>query len=213
MSADFAQEDHAEWAALYAAGALPPADQARYERHLAAGCPECVAELRRFERVVTALAAAVPTIAPAAATRETLLERLAQPVPGTSPLRSHLEPGERQAEGGSLSVQRASEASWEPAAVEGVQLRVLFVDRAKNQFTALVRMAPGTAYPSHIHSGPEECLVLEGDLDIGDLVLGPGDYQRAPEGSRHGVQRTERGCLLFITSSLTDVFDSAGPQE
>jgi hypothetical protein len=34
----------------------------------------------------------------------------------------------------------------------------------------------------------------------------PGDYQRAPKGSRHGVQRTEQGCLLLITSSLTDVF-------
>ena len=70
--------------------------------------------------------------------------------------------------------------------------------------TMLVRMEAGSSYPQHIHDGPEECYVLQGDLRVGDEVLGRGDYQRAAPGSRHGIQSTENGCLLFIVSSLTD---------
>jgi serine/threonine protein kinase len=78
-----------------------------------------------------------------------------------------------------------------------------FVDEQNDHFTALVRMAP---YPRHIHRGPEECLVLEGDLRVCDTVLYPGDYQRAPTGTVQGVQSTDQGCLLLTTSSLTNEF-------
>jgi len=69
----------------------------------------------------------------------------------------------------------------------------------------LVRMAPGTSYPRHVHAGPEECFVLEGDLAVGDgLRLVAGDYQRMESGSRHPDQSTEGGCLLLLISSLND---------
>ena len=67
-------------------------------------------------------------------------------------------------------------------------------------------MAPGSSYPCHVHNGPEQCLVLEGDLLVEDDLLGPGDYQWAEVGSRHGIQSTKQGCLLLITSSMTDEF-------
>ena len=105
-----------------------------------------------------------------------------------------------------MIIKKASEAAWESTAVEGVTIRTLFVDQENNQFTALVRMAPGTSYPPHVHGSPEQCLVLEGDLRAGGEVLHAGDYQRAPTGSYHDLQSTERGCLLLITSSLTDQF-------
>src|SRR5262249_61971021 len=90
-----------------------------------------------------------------------------------------------------LFVSRAADAAWEKSDVPGVSVRVLHVDRAGNQFTALVRMAAGSSYPRHVHNGPEQCLVLEGDLRVGDDVFGPGDYQRADVGSRHNIQSTE----------------------
>ena len=71
--------------------------------------------------------------------------------------------------------------------------------------TALFRMAAGSEYIPHVHAGPEECYVLEGDLHVGDdIVMHAGDYQRAPAGSVHGVQRTEGGCLLLVSSSMHD---------
>src|SRR5262249_33730667 len=47
--------DPAEWAALYAAGALPPAEAAALEARLAAGDDDCAAELRRLDPVLAAL--------------------------------------------------------------------------------------------------------------------------------------------------------------
>lgn len=103
-----------------------------------------------------------------------------------------------------LYVVRRGEGQWEDTGVQGVRIRRLFVDRERNQFTAIVEMAPGSAYPRHIHDTAEECLVLEGDLRVGDDHLFAGDYQRAPAGSKHGIQSTDNGCKLLIVSSLTD---------
>ena len=104
-----------------------------------------------------------------------------------------------------LSIPTAKlDGSWEDTGVNGVQVRRLFVDPPRNQMTMLVRMEAGSSYPQHIHDGPEECYVLQGDLRVGDKVLRSGDYQRAAPRSRHGIQSTENGCLLFIVSSLTD---------
>lgn len=103
-----------------------------------------------------------------------------------------------------LLTRRANEVAWEDTGVEGVSIRRLFVDRERNQFTGMVQMSPGSSYPRHLHNGAEECLVLSGDLHVGELVLHAGDYQRAPAGTVHGVQSTVGGCTLLIVSSLTD---------
>jgi predicted ChrR family anti-sigma factor len=210
MNHDHSLGDPAELAALYGAGALRHDERVAFEAHLAAGCPACTAQLTQIRHVVAALASAIAPVTPHPATRERLLQRVAaqqQPSATVSPLRGAvLQESERAAAGTALVLKRASEASWETIAIPGIHLRTLHVDPESNRFTALVRMAPGTAYPRHIHGGPEECLVLEGDLCVGDTVLHPGDYQRAPAGSTHGVQSTTQGCLLLITSSLTDEF-------
>jgi putative transcriptional regulator len=199
--------DPAELAALYAAGSLAPDERAAFESHLAAGCAACRDEVDRLAPVVAALAGAVRPTAPGPQTRERLLARVAAPAHGggATPLRRQLDRGGRLGEG--MTIQRADEAAWEKTEVPGVSIRVLLVDREHNRFSALVRMEPGASYPRHVHGGPEECLVLEGELHVGDdVVMRPGDYQYAATGSKHGEQRTETGCLLMITSSLTDVF-------
>jgi anti-sigma factor ChrR (cupin superfamily) len=103
-----------------------------------------------------------------------------------------------------MFIVRAGESEWEPTGRPGIEARRLFVDRAGNRITMLVRMAPGTWYPGHTHGGPEECYVLQGDLRVADKVLHPGDYQRAAKGSQHGIQSTKNGCVLLLVSSLTD---------
>jgi anti-sigma factor ChrR (cupin superfamily) len=103
-----------------------------------------------------------------------------------------------------LVIQRRSEGTWESTGVEGVTVKRLFLDAERGYVTMLVRMAPGSSYPSHRHGGYEECYVLQGDLSVGDTVLHAGDYQRAEGGSVHLVQSTKDGCLLFIVSSQHD---------
>ena len=197
-------------AALYAAGALPHDELANFEAHLDTGCELCLAELRLSVRVTAELFRAIEPVMPDPKVRDHLRSRVAASphrAAGTSPLRERvLGDVVQKSLPHTMIIRKAAGAEWEGTAVEGVTIRTLFVDEENNQFTALVRMAPGTSYPSHIHSGPEECLVLEGDLCGGKEVLHAGDYQRAPAGSCHGVQKSEQGCLLLITSSLTDVF-------
>ncbi|MCB1043808.1 MAG: cupin domain-containing protein [Acidobacteria bacterium] len=103
-----------------------------------------------------------------------------------------------------LQVVRANPDDWMDTSYIGIQVRRLFADRLRDRITMLVRMAPGSAYPPHIHGGMEECFVLSGELKIGELTLKTGDYQHAPSGSAHVTQSTETGCLLLISSSYHD---------
>jgi quercetin dioxygenase-like cupin family protein len=193
----------ADLAALYTAGALAPAELARFEAHLASGCAACEVELARLGPALAALVVAADPIAPDPRTKDALLRRI-EAASSCSPLRESFQAGVEASD--AIVINRAADAVWKDSDIEGIRIRLLHVDPARNQFTALVRMEPGRSYPRHLHNGPEECLVLEGELVVGELLLRAGDYQRMPAGSRHGIQRTERGCLLLITSSLTDEF-------
>lgn len=68
-------DTHLEQASLYAVGALPELERARFEAHLAEGCPICEAELAAMRPVVDALADGVAPVAPSAALRERVLAR------------------------------------------------------------------------------------------------------------------------------------------
>lgn len=199
--------DPAELAALYAAGAMPFEQHAAFEAHLAAGCSACESELRSYGSVVEGLAHAVSPVVPDATVRAAVLERIqgsaarTPHAPSEAQVWKHWTADPREG----MFIRRASEGEWVPTGVAGVRVRRLFADPQKDQITMLVRMDPGAAYPAHRHAGPEECLVLEGDLQIGDIAtLHAGDYQRAGQGSRHVVQSTRGGCLLLIVSSLSD---------
>ncbi|HZT29847.1 MAG TPA: hypothetical protein VFA33_08190 [Bryobacteraceae bacterium] len=50
----------------------------------------------------------------------------------------------------------------------------------------------------------EQCLALEGDIQLDDVVLSPGDYSRNDAFSDHGRIHTRGGCLLLIISSSRD---------
>lgn len=104
-----------------------------------------------------------------------------------------------------LFTLRADDSPWQDTGVEGVQVRRLFVDRPNNRMTAMFKMAPGSEYPDHLHDGVEECYVLQGELRVGDdLTMKAGDYQRAEGGSHHGRQWTTTGCVILVSSSLSD---------
>src|SRR5207249_2583785 len=81
MSAE--HEPFAELAAGYAVGALDPAAAAAFERHVAAGCPECEAALREYRAALVDAADALST-APPPAVRDAVLRRIG---PGRAPRR------------------------------------------------------------------------------------------------------------------------------
>ena len=85
----------------------------------------------------------------------------------------------------------------------GVTYSVLFDDPVTKRRSMLVRALPGATYESHFHDeGHEECLVLAGDLTMGDLKLLAGDFHLAAKGSSHPPAYSATGCLLHISTAL-----------
>lgn len=209
MKPEETRPDPMDWAALYAAGAIPARERSKFENSAKNPSDDAKwAAVHRFDPVVEQLADSTSPVEPPARIRAELLERIARegmPVSerGTPSPQVWKDWAPLPAMN-DLFIRRSGEGGWEETGVAGVRVRQLFVDRPHNRITMLVQMDAGASYPKHLHDDAEECLVLEGDLWMGDTVLRKGDYQRAPAGSLHGVQRTEAGCLLLITSSLSD---------
>ena len=87
------------------------------------------------------------------------------------------------------------DGAWETL-MKGVRIKVLN-DRADAR-SILMDLDPGVAMPSHRHHQHEECVVLKGDAQLGDIEVNEGDYQIAPAGSRHATGRTRNGALLYL---------------
>jgi anti-sigma factor ChrR (cupin superfamily) len=209
MRHDEPTDEIRERAALHALGVLEAEEARAFEAHLAAGCAVCLAEVRAFADVAGELALLAGETAPPPSLREKLmagLDRPSEPAGGYSASSRPVQVWKewRSDRSDPWFLLRAGEGEWAETGVRGVSVRRLFVDTARQTTTMMVRMAPGTSYPSHRHADAEECFVLEGDLHVGDTVMHAGDYQRVEASSVHGVQSTEGGCTLLIVSSLHD---------
>jgi len=66
---------------------------------------------------------------------------------------------------------------------------------------SVVRMEPGGVIPPHEHDHDEECLVLEGEIRLGDYYVRRGDFHIAKAGSRHADLLAPEGALLMIRSA------------
>ena len=66
----------------------------------------------------------------------------------------------------------------------------------------LVRFAPGASVADHHHALDEDCLVLEGEMFLGDILLRTGDYQLAPAGGGHFGETSDVGVVFFFHGAL-----------
>ena len=96
----------------------------------------------------------------------------------------------------------SDDAAWQDFC-PGVRIRELW-DGGVHR-SVLVRMAAGARVNAHKHGLEEECLMLAGEAFIGDTLLRSGEYQLAPQGSRHGAIQTDVGALFFVHGSLDPV--------
>jgi anti-sigma factor ChrR (cupin superfamily) len=192
-------------AALYALGALEAPEAIEFQAHLDDGCPTCEAEVHAFEAVAHQLAFSRPPMSPSPQVRERLMDRISQDVAGRRTMDNpqvwkNWTPTPEQPRW----VVRGHEGDWQPTSIEGVSVKNLFVDDARHYVTMLVRMMPGSYYPSHRHSAAEECYVVQGDMYVGRQRYFAGDYIRNSAESVDEDICTEGGCLLFIVSSQQD---------
>jgi quercetin dioxygenase-like cupin family protein len=96
--------------------------------------------------------------------------------------------------GESMRLVRDGEAGW-PAYGVGIRRRVLWADG--DEAALLYQVDPGAFVPLHTHGHDEECLMLEGELFLDDVLMQAGDYQVAPMGTQHALTRAETAGVLF----------------
>ncbi|MDD2724611.1 MAG: cupin domain-containing protein [Methylovulum sp.] len=102
--------------------------------------------------------------------------------------------------GGNLgeSVFAHDDGDWHPIA-DGVSRKILHTDGTLS--SSMFRLEPGSSVGLHAHTQHEECMMLSGELFLGDILLQAGDYQLAPAGTLHGEAFSDVGALLFVRGS------------
>jgi mannose-6-phosphate isomerase-like protein (cupin superfamily) len=94
-------------------------------------------------------------------------------------------------------------AGFEPYDLDGplqpeITWQPISFDRASQQGSYVMRMAPGARTIAHDHPGYEDFLILEGELTDSDgLVLKRGDFVSYPPGSHHHSWTTT-GCVIAV---------------
>ncbi len=98
-----------------------------------------------------------------------------------------------------LTTIQVDEGEWAPFSPK-VSIKVLRRDVDTQSY--LLRLEPGAVLLPHVHVHDEECMVLEGEMRIGNLVVKQGAYHLAPRGVAHEPIRSEFGALLFLRGAI-----------
>ena len=96
------------------------------------------------------------------------------------------------------AVVDSEQLDWVDSPLPGVQRRMLDRDGAESgRASSIVRYAPDSYFRSHVHTGGEEFIVLDGVFsdEYGDF--GPGTYVRNPVGSEHRPHSKD-GTTIFV---------------
>ena len=97
-----------------------------------------------------------------------------------------------------FSFRYETDGDWRPHSVPGIRMKVLALNRVNGYATLLLDVAPGTRFPPHHHSGPEECYVVSGSLYTCGRHFGPGDFEHADGDTDHGELFSEAGCRVIL---------------
>lgn len=97
---------------------------------------------------------------------------------------------------------RAEEGRWLQLAA-GIRMKPL--NRERGILSYLLELAPGESLPAHDHPEDEECMVLAGDVWLGEVHAFAGDYHLARKGIPHGRLYTEGGCTLFLRGARPEL--------
>lgn len=85
--------------------------------------------------------------------------------------------------------------SWQ-GFLPGIQRKVLHEEAGVMSY--LLKFAPGAVLPAHRHPVDEECVVIEGQLRIGELTLGPGGFHRVRHDVLDADSSSDDGCVIYL---------------
>ena len=95
---------------------------------------------------------------------------------------------------------------WNRTPLPGISIKTLRDAAEDENRTLLVKMEPGTTYPTHRHKQREELFLIEGDLSLEGKTMGPGDYCFAEPESAHQTIKTASGAVFLVMHSKSDEF-------
>jgi len=93
---------------------------------------------------------------------------------------------------------RPDELDWKPSPFPGIQIKVLYEDKAKGELTCLLKWAPGASLPMHKHPELEQTWVLEGSFYDHDGICKAGEYVWRTPGSIHETHSDTGAVILAI---------------
>lgn len=106
----------------------------------------------------------------------------------------------------SQTVFAGDQAHWQVCAA-GVFKKDLWFDDTR--VSRIYRLEAGANIPGHSHWLDQECMILEGELFLGDILLKAGEYQWAPAGSKHAEVYSDVGASFFVRAAREDDLNPA----
>ncbi len=102
-------------------------------------------------------------------------------------------------EGDGSQTIRPDDGQWVPLQPR-IQMKLL--RREGDTASYLLRLEAGAILVPHDHPHEEECVVLEGEVELGDDWFGAGSFHRVPAGVPHRAIRARTASLLFLRGAL-----------
>lgn len=89
----------------------------------------------------------------------------------------------------------AGAIAWRPF-LPGIELQALH--ESSGVMCYLLKFAPGAVLPAHRHPVDEECVVLQGSVRIGPLVLEAGSFQKVGRAVLDTDTSSDRGAVIYL---------------
>ena len=191
-------EHQKEQASLYALGALLGPEQAAFETKLSDN-PELLAFTHDLQRAAHLLADASASVALPPGLKDKVLQRI-----GPEPAVKTSAPVPPAALAGLRFADANDQTGWKQLPILGAWIKLLSLEKERGYAVLMGRLEAGGRYPAHVNAGPEDFLVLTGDLHIGSRRMGPGDFHHADGGSQHEENYSVGGCTLISVLTTDD---------
>jgi len=83
-------------------------------------------------------------------------------------------------------------------------VRIKVLHEAAGVMSYLLRLAPGASLPAHRHPVDEECVVLEGEVQIGSLRVAAGGFHLGRRDVLHERLESAGGALNFLRGAVPE---------
>lgn len=99
------------------------------------------------------------------------------------------------------STMPMSEGIWESIA-PGIERKIVYVNRSAGVQSYFVRMQAGATLQEHEHDADEQCVILQGQLEIGGTIFEAGTYHLARRGIPHVPITARSDAIFFIHGGI-----------